>query len=162
MKKTKRIMNGRSILVLLVCMAQLRLSEKSFALFIQYPPDEVCGSTKDSLQCMRILGARVHFRIRSPSWIWKLRKLRKHLPRGGKNADKCPIARLCTKPLQVKHPITIQDGIMEMALCSKITPAMRANEAKISLSRQDNPVPDCGTKLSFLSLCFNYLVFNAD
>ena len=88
-------------------------------------------------------------------------QLRKHLPRGGKS-DKCPIVRLCTKPLQVKHPITIQDGGMEMALGSKIMPAMQANEAKISLSRQDNPVPDCGTKLSFLSLCFNYLVFNAD
>ena len=100
-------------------------------------------------ECIFVLGCHLGFD--------NCGKLRKHLPRGGKN-DKCPIARFCTKPLQVKHPITFQDGGMEMALCSKITPAMQANEAKISLSRQDNPVPDCGTKWSFLSLCFNYLV----
>ena len=38
---------------------------------------------------------------------------------------------LCTKPLPVKHPITIQDGGIEnlvyQALCSKITPVLQAS-----------------------------------
>ena len=49
----------------------------------------------------------------------------------GKNGRDTPPHRLCTSPLPVKHPITIQDGGIEnmihQAFRSKITPALQAN-----------------------------------
>ena len=40
-----------------------------------------------------------------------------------------PLPRLCTNPLRVKHPVTIQDGSIKpiyLAFHSEITPALQA------------------------------------
>ena len=69
-----------------------------------------------------------------------------------------PLPRLCTNPLPVKHPVTIQDGGIEpiyVAFRSEITPALQARYFVVISS----PVVMHVNNLSFSSLDLHWNTF---